>query len=124
MKADYLWGRDETVGEPALGVAPPRMGLGLRYEPEDGGFFVEGILHAVRDQERVAASRGEQPTEGYVTGDLKGGVELMDRATLQAGVTNVTGASYVNHLNARNPFTGRPIPEPGRVFFMDLQVTF
>ena len=30
----------------------------------------------------------------------------------------------LNRLNTRNPFTGRPIPEPGRVFFMDLQVTF
>jgi outer membrane receptor protein involved in Fe transport len=39
-------------------------------------------------------------------------------------VTNLTDVTYVNHLNAVNPYTGVPLAEPGREFFADLTVTF
>jgi iron complex outermembrane receptor protein len=39
-------------------------------------------------------------------------------------VTNLTDTDYVNHLNAKNPYVGTPIPEPGRVFTTDLTVRF
>ena len=44
--------------------------------------------------------------------------------SLLVGVSNLTDEAYVNHLNAKNPFTGTPIPEPGRVFFANLSLTF
>lgn len=30
----------------------------------------------------------------------------------------------MNHLNAKNPFTQQPIPEPGRVTFTNLMYAF
>ncbi|HMB93769.1 MAG TPA: hypothetical protein VKP65_23150 [Rhodothermales bacterium] len=39
-------------------------------------------------------------------------------------VTNLTDKAYVNHLNAKNPFIGTPIPEPGRVLFANLSLAF
>ena len=124
LAARYLRGQDETLEEPALGVAPPRLKTGLRYESSGHPFFVQGTAHLVSDQERVAARRGEKPSEGYVTVDLRGGVELRGNVSLQVGVTNLLDVDYTNHLNAKNPFTGQQIPEPGRVFFADLVATF
>lgn len=120
----YLWGRDETADEPALGVAPFRGDLALRYEPQGGPSFIEATLRAVADQDRVATTRGELPTEGYVTVDLKSAIELSSRVLVRFGVTNVADAEYVNHLNAKNPFEGVPVPEPGRSFFARLSYAF
>ena len=124
LKASYLWGQNETTDQPALGVSPLSADLGLRYEPTSENFFVEGAVRAAAEQERVATVLGETPTEGYVTIDLKGGVEVGHGISLEGGVTNLTGSGYVNHLNATNPYTGRPIFEPGRIFFAGLTYRF
>ncbi len=132
VSARYLWGKDKTVDEPALGVSPFGVDSKLRYESLNGNIFVEGVLHIVSEQDRVATSRGESPTDGYTTLDLKGGAYFLDNFSLQFGVNNIFGTQYVNHLNANNPFTGIPmaeysgqrIPEPGRVIFVDLSYAF
>ena len=124
LTVSYLWGQDEALDEPALGMPPLRGDVSLRYEPRDGRFFAQSTLRLVREQDRVATSRGETPTEGYTTLDLKGGVDITDAISLQLGVTNLLDRAHVNHLNAKNPFSGQPIPEPGRVFFADLAVAF
>lgn len=124
VRGSYLWARDVTLDEPALGIAPLRGDLDLRYEPEDGPFFVEASLHAVGEQDRVATSRGEVPTDGYTTADVQAGVQLFDRALLRVGVSNIGDERYINHLNAKNPFSGDRIPEPGRVLFARVNYTF
>lgn len=132
LGSSYLWGKDDTLDEPALGVPPLRGSAGLRYERPDGRFFVEGTVHAVDekvasqdpDANQVALSRGEGGTPGYLTADLRGGVRLVRGLDLRAGVENLTDRDFVNHLNARNPFTGQQVPEPGRVLFVDLAYEF
>lgn len=99
-------------------MSPPRAELRLRYEPPAKGWFAQGALHAVARQDRVSSSRGEIPTDGYTTLDVQTGIGLARGARLRLGVNNVTDVQYVNHLNARNPFTGAQIPEPGRVLFL------
>jgi len=128
----YLWGKDDTVDEPALGVAPFGIDTGLRYENTSGKYFAETTLHLVSEQGRVAATRGEQPTDGYATLDLKTGIQIWNGVSLRAGVNNIFDKQYVDHLNANNPFAGIPIasftgqriPEPGRVFFFDISYRF
>lgn len=120
----YLRGEDETLDEPALGVHPWRGSLGLRYESPGGRFFAEGTATGVTEQDRVAATRGETPTDGHVTAELRGGVQVVGGLNLRVGVENVADEDYVNHLNAKNPFTGRALPEPGRVFFADATYAF
>ena len=124
LKGSYLWGQNETTDQPALGVSPLRGDLGLRYEPPEGRFFVEGALRAVAEQDRVATVLGETPTDGYVTLDLKGGMDIGYGVSLEGGISNLTDTDYVNHLNAKNPYTQQPIPELGRVFFVDLTLSF
>lgn len=127
--ASYLWGKNLETDQPALGVSPLRGQVGVRYEPPregflNGRFFVEGTLRAAAEQDRVARVLGETPTNGYATLDLKGGIEVGYGVSLEGGVTNLTDTNYVNHLNARNPYAGTPIPEPGRVFFAGVRYRF
>ncbi|MFW6202243.1 MAG: TonB-dependent receptor domain-containing protein [Gemmatimonadota bacterium] len=124
LSGSYLYGEDRAFDEPALGVTPLKGATSLRYEPREGGFFVEGTLRAVGAQDRVASVRGESPTDGYATGDVQAGATVMDGALVRVGVNNLTDADYVNHLNAGNPFTGERIPEPGRVFFAKVSWSF
>jgi iron complex outermembrane receptor protein len=44
--------------------------------------------------------------------------------SVEGGVTNLTDADYVNHLNAKNPYSGTPIPETGRIFFAGVNYAF
>ncbi len=129
LGASYLWGQDERLDEPALGVMPPSADLGARVEPFGSAAFaetlyLEGTLHLVAEQTRVAAARGETPTDGYATADLRLGYSPTGRVLLRAGVENLTDADFSNHLNAKNPFTSTPLPEPGRVFFVNVSYAF
>ncbi|MEJ2481789.1 MAG: TonB-dependent receptor [Gemmatimonadota bacterium] len=124
LETDYLWGEDRSVGEPALGIAPWTGRIGLRWQQPAGRFHADGLLTVASDQTRIATVRGEIPTEGYVTGDLRFGWRFSDRFLLRFGAENVADAFYVNHLNQRNPFTGTPVPEPGRVFYANIGWSF
>lgn len=121
---DYLWGQDTELDEPALGVAPFSVQTGLRYESDVRPLFVEGTVNLVSGQNRVASARGEVPTDGYTTVDLLTGATIWKRLSLQVGINNLLDINYVNHLNAKNPFTGKQIAEPGRYFFADLTFRF
>lgn len=121
---NYLWGQDTKLNEPALGVAPFNVDAGLRYEALSLPLFVEGTLHYVDDQNRIATTRGETATDRYTTVDLISGFTVWKKISLQLGVNNLLDVNYTNHLNAKNPFTGMQIPEPGRYFFADLNIRF
>jgi iron complex outermembrane receptor protein len=124
LETDYLWGEDRSVGEPALGITPWTGRIGARWQKPAGRFHADGLLTVAADQNRVATARGEIPTEGYLTGDLRFGWRFTERFLLRFGVQNVADAFYVNHLNQRDPFTGSPVPEPGRVFYANIGWSF
>ena len=124
-----LWGRDETLDEPAFGVAPPSATLGARWSPSVGGrhvseVYVDGAFTLVAEQDRVAEFRSESPTDGYTTVDLRVGAQFLQRMNLKLGVQNLFDGAYANHLNAKNPFSGARIPEPGRVLSTTLSWQF
>jgi len=124
-----LWGRDETIGEPAFGVAPASAILGARWSPtvslsRVSEVYVDGAVNLAAEQERVAKLRGESPTDAYTTVDLRVGAQVLRRVNLKVGVRNLFDVAYTNHLNAKNPFSGARIPEPGRVVSTTLSVGF
>ena len=121
---DYTWGQDDLLDEPAYGITPARGRLGVRYDMAADRFFGEGILHVVADQNRVASSRGESPTDGYVTADFRFGWRFAPQLLLRFGVVNIADEFFVNHLNSVNPFTGQQIPEPGREIYVNLGWAF
>jgi len=119
---DYLWGEDELLEEPALGVTPFGGSLGLRYDHRADRWYLQGLVRGRAEQNRVAKIKGEVPTEGYAIGDIRGGVLIFRNLRLDAGVENFWNQQYTNHLNQKNPFTGQQIPEPGVIFFVNLAV--
>lgn len=123
-RGDYIWGEDTSLDEPALGMSPARASFGATYAfGAARDYDVEGAVNVVGEQDRVAFSRGETPTDGYTTLELTVG-GLVRGFQLRGGVLNLTNEFYVNHLNAKNPFTGMQIPEPGRVFFGKVSYSF
>jgi iron complex outermembrane receptor protein len=130
----YLWGQDTTLDEPALGVAPLSGALGARWQlPVDGptlsNVYLDGSVQRTAAQERVARTRGETPTDGYTTVDLRAGATLFRRATLEVSAQNLFDVAYANHLNARNPFAAMDagqdrVLEPGRLISTTLTVRF
>lgn len=125
----YLWGRDETLDEPALGVSPASMSLGARWTlPLDGTtvqrVYLDGALTLASEQDRVATTRGERVTSGYAVADIQVGTRLVNRVDVRLSVENVLDADYTNHLSANNPFRGTRISEPGRVFAFTAAYSF
>ncbi|MBT8401698.1 MAG: TonB-dependent receptor, partial [Rhodothermia bacterium] len=120
----YLWGNDDKLDEPAIGVAPAKARFAARYSFAKGRYYAEGALTMVGSQDRVATLRGEQETDGYTLVDLRAHAEIVDGVSILAGVRNLADRFYVNHLNASNPFSGQRIAEPGRALFANINVTF
>jgi iron complex outermembrane receptor protein len=125
----YLWGRDETLDEPAFGVSPPSATVGARWSPSVSlrrvsEVYVDGAVTLAAQQDRVATDRNESPTDGYTTVDLRVGAQMLRRVNLKVGVQNLFDVAYTNHLNAKNPFSGARVPEPGRVLSTTITVSF
>jgi iron complex outermembrane receptor protein len=121
----YTRGRDRTLDEPVLGIPPLELGARMRWTcPEARGHYVELGLIWVDRQDRVAVTKGERSTVGHTTWDLKAGWFPAASIELRGGVLNLTDEPFVNHLNARNSFTGEPLPEPGRMFFVEVAYSF
>jgi len=124
VAASYLWGQDLTLDEPILGASPARGDVGLRWEPRPDGRFVEWTARWIADQNRVSPTRGELETPGTTLVHLQGGVPILNGLFLRGGILNIFDQPYVHHLNARSPFSGEQIPEPGRVFFARMILRF
>jgi len=124
LRTDYLWGEDQTLDEPAFAVMPWRGSAGLRYDMPNRRFHGEAFLRVAGKQDRVSASRGETPTDGWVTSDLRFGWRLTESVLLRFGVQNLGDRQVVNHLNSKNPFSGEQIAEPGRILYVNLGYSF
>ena len=122
--ADFTWGQDELNDEPAFGVSPFGASGGLRYEAVDKRWYAEGLVRGAAAQNRVNTTVFEGTTDGWVAGDIFGGVQVVRGLYARLGITNIWDEQYANHLNARNPFTGQQVPEPGRAAYLNLTVAF
>ena len=124
LRTDYLWGEDRTLDEPAFAVMPWRGSAGLRYDMPNRRFHGEALFRVAGRQDRVSDSRGETPTDGWVTSDLRFGWRLTESVLLRFGVQNLGDRQVVNHLNSKNPFSGEQIAEPGRILYVNLGYSF
>jgi iron complex outermembrane receptor protein len=119
----YQWGRDTERDAPLPDVPPLSLRLGLRATAPADVLYLDGTLHLVAEQDRVADALGALPTAGYVAGDLHLGLRLPRRAALLLGLSNVSSAAYANHLNAVDPSLGARVPEPGLVLMSRLRIS-
>lgn len=103
---------------------PPAMGqVGLRYEPNNMPFWVEGELEmaaradrlSFRDQaddERIP----DDGTPGYAVATIRGGWEINDHATLNLALENITDENYRVHGSGQN--------RPGRNLVLSIEGRF
>ncbi len=112
-----------TSRKPISRLMPAQWLLGLRWDSEDRKVWVEGTSRIALRQDRLSPDdeRDTQRippdgTPGYCIVGLRGGVRLDERATLFAGVENITNRDYRIH--------GSGVNGPGTSFVAGLQMQF
>ncbi len=127
----YTLADEISAGIPAVGVNQPLFGIpplnfrhALRYAPWRGRLWGQFTVRNAINQNRVSYTRFEQPTSGYTTYSAEAGFTIRSNATLYAGVDNFANKFYYQHLNSFNPYTGQPIPLPGRNVYVGLTCHF
>ena len=131
----YAWGENRSDGRP-LAQMPPldtRLGLGYLQDRWSAG----ALWRVVSAQHRTDPGRGNvvgkdyRDTPGFGVFSLNGAVRLSPQLKLSAGVDNLFGKDYAEHLNlAGNAGFGYPgdateaIREPGRTLWTQVDLTF
>ena len=110
----YVHAEDEALGEPVLGIAPLHGEVAARFHTFERRLWIDLAVRFADHQDRVATSRFEQETAGWVIYNLAAGFDLAGGWSLSAAVENLTDHAYAEHLNSPNPFNGQRILEIGR----------
>lgn len=119
----YTQARNETADTPLSEIPPLNGYVSLRHD--NGTYFLEGLENFAKKQDRVDTGLSESTTPGWVTTDIKGGVNYRD-ITLTVGINNLFNRQYFSHLSyARDPFqSGIKVPENGRNAYFSLGYKF
>ena len=90
-------------------LAPLNGQLGVRYEPNDTPFWIEGQVVAAADADKLSLrDQGDSQripsdgTPGYVVASLRGGVDVHDQVTVTLSVENITDENYRVHGSGQN----------------------
>ena len=120
----YVWAENTTDDRP-IGQTPPWHGnVGLAWT--GSRWSAGGVARFAARQDRVdddpATGSGIDagPTPGWAILDLDAAVEIGAGFAVQAGVANVFGRDYANHLNRASLFDPDPVRvnEPGRTYWV------
>ena len=89
--------------------------------------FRSAVENVAARQDRVDSGLNEQETAGWMTTDLKAGVNYRS-LTAYGGVRNLLDKQYYTHLSyLRDPFAsgvGVKVPENGRNFYLTMAWKF
>lgn len=110
--------------EPLSKVAAPMIVGGLRFEPLQTGFWIEGVVTAADHQKRLSLSdltdtqRIPVPdgTPGYTIYTLRGGYRVSQHFLINAAFENMFSKDYRIHGSGQN--------EPGRGFVVSAELRF
>ncbi len=122
--ATYTYG-ENTSDNMALAQIPPLQGqVSVAYGKD--GWRGGARVNWATEQDRIDPFRDPGTTSGYATLDLFGSYALSGKATLLAGINNVTDETYANHLSRSNLFdaTVTQVNEPGRTIYVKLEAAF
>ncbi len=119
----YTLGHNADVNEPLPEMPPLESRLYLRYTNVNNRFYIEANGRFADEQTRVASSFAEKETSGFSVYNLITGFNVGRIAEIALGVDNIFDAAYTEHLNRSYKFTGLPIYEPGRNFYVNLKIT-
>lgn len=122
--ATYTYGENETDNRSLAQIPPLQGAFAVSYG--QNRWRAGGRLNWAFEQSRIDPARDPGTTSGYATLDLFGSYDITDRATLHAGIDNVTDKTYANHLSRANLFdpTVTQVNEPGRTFYVSIEASF
>jgi hemoglobin/transferrin/lactoferrin receptor protein len=117
---------DGTLGmEPADKVNPLTVHVGVRWEPKESGWWIEGLVTIADGQDRLSVTDktdtqrippGGNGTPGYTVTTLRGGYRFNENAELMAALENISDKDYRIHGSGSN--------EPGTNLVAGLVVQF
>lgn len=112
----------ETSRQYLSRTAPLGGIVGLRFEPVDQKFWVEGLVRLAKRQDLLAPNDvtdnriPPEGTPGYVVASIYGGYKPCNYLTLNLGVENLTDEDYRIHGSGQNM--------PGLSFVFSIEVNF
>ena len=121
----YTEARNKDGHRPLAEIPPLRGVLSVRYDVDS--WFFEVAENLTASQDRVDTGLNEQPTAGWMTTDLKAGINY-NSLSIYGGVNNLLDKQYYNYLSyLRDPFVsgvGYKVPENGRNFYLTVAYKF
>jgi hemoglobin/transferrin/lactoferrin receptor protein len=109
--------------EPMSRLLPLSGMLGLRWQPEERKYWMEGILKATDNQNELSTADKKDVqrippngTPGFVTFGLRGGYEINSYFSISAAIENIGNIDYRIH--------GSGVNEPGLNFILTGKISF
>ena len=116
---------EETITNDPLPEIPPLEGtISFAYKFFKGKLKPKGSVRLVSEQNRISKAYGELKTPGFITAAITINYSPWKFASINAGVENLFDSPYYEHLNRRMTGTSARLYEPGRVYFINLQLQF
>ena len=122
----WVQGDNRTDDRPLAQIPPLQGWLQLDYGVDRWGgaalFRWASAQTRVDDDPMTGSGQDYGETAGYGVLDLSGRFRVLRSLSLFAGVDNLFGRNYANHLNRANLFDPEPVQinEPGRTFWVRL----
>lgn len=111
--ANVVRGERDDIDDDLYRVSPDNLIVALDYQGSDWLVSLEGITYA--DQDRIAVTNLEQPTDGYTIVNLSGLITFPPGTELRLGVENLMDEEYFDHLAAYNRAFNPDIPVRARM---------
>lgn len=111
--ASYVRGQRRDIGDDLYRIPPASLRLSATWA--EGPVALGAELFAAADQERVSATNGELPGDGYATLGLFARYALSGSLALEGGVENLFDAAYAPHLAGRSRVGASDVPVGGRL---------
>lgn len=129
----YAWGENRSDHRALAQMPPLEARLGMTWARQN--YSAGALWRVVAAQNRVAVGNGNVvgqdfgSTPGFGVFSLNGAYRLNTHFKLSAGVDNLLGKTYTEHLNLAGDagfgFPGdRALPEPGRTFWTKVDVSY
>jgi iron complex outermembrane receptor protein len=113
----------EVLEKDAIAEIPPfETNLILSWQ-EPGLKVIPAVsFRYAAPQNQISEAYYEQPSEGFFLMNASVKYQPLKYLTLQGGVNNLLDTDYYEHLNRRVIGTTADMPEPGRVWYVQLNL--
>ncbi|MBN1809838.1 MAG: TonB-dependent receptor [Planctomycetes bacterium] len=118
----YTYGRNETDNEPVTRIPPFNGTAGVRVEQDSGRWWSEFFMQWAARQDRLSSGDVSDVripaggTSGWATLNLRGGVNVNENLSINAGLMNLEDVRYRIH--------GSGIDAPGLNAMLSLECRF